>query len=210
MSKHFIFCHGFGFDRSFWDNLVPYFAKEYCTFLDLGYFGNKCETIKSIDNAITIGIGHSLGLCKLLNLNQKFDYLIGLNSFINFLGNVSGLYQKRKDELEFLKQQLKKSPMVTMNVFYQTCGVANNKIEGIDTEIALNDLDFLAYSFNLPQNAKTLIIGAKDDVIVPPEILYDNFNCCSNATIDILDKGKHALGYLEAQSVKDKIFEFIN
>lgn len=43
MKKHFVFYHGFGFDKNFWSNLAPYFAKEKCTYLDLGYFGNKCE-----------------------------------------------------------------------------------------------------------------------------------------------------------------------
>ena len=37
MKKHFVFYHGFGFDKNFWSNLAPYFAKEKCTYLDLGY-----------------------------------------------------------------------------------------------------------------------------------------------------------------------------
>jgi len=34
----FVFCHGFGFNIHFWDNLAPYFAQEKCSFIDLGYF----------------------------------------------------------------------------------------------------------------------------------------------------------------------------
>ena len=207
MSKHFIFCHGFGFDKSCWGTLAPYFSKEQCTYLDLGYFGNKCDFVKN-DNVPTIGIGHSLGFSKLLNLNIKFDYLIGLNSFINFLGNESNLHQKRELELTLLKKQFKKSPTTTMNNFYQTCGLSK-KIEKINTQTAINDLNFLSQSFSIPHDIPVLIIGAKNDVIVPPEIIYDNFEKYSNVTIQILDQGKHGLGFFEAYEIREKIMNFI-
>jgi pimeloyl-[acyl-carrier protein] methyl ester esterase len=39
MKRIFVFCHGFGFDSSFWNDLRPYFSKEESIYLDLGYFG---------------------------------------------------------------------------------------------------------------------------------------------------------------------------
>jgi pimeloyl-[acyl-carrier protein] methyl ester esterase len=218
MKKHLVFCHGFGFDKNFWKNLAPYFLNEQCTYLDLGYFAdnctlnaeNFCYPIKS-NETLTIGIGHSLGLSKLLNTKQKFDYLIGLNSCVNFLGNEKDLRKKREVELALLTKHFMKSPINIMHNFYQRCGVAAEigKIEKINSEVALNDLQFLAQSFNVPCDIPTLIIGACDDVIAPPAILYDNFAQYSNVVVQIMDHGMHGLGLLEADEISQRIKSFV-
>ena len=43
--KCFVFCHGFGFDASFWVHLKPYFAHEQAVYLDVGYFGQDDMTV---------------------------------------------------------------------------------------------------------------------------------------------------------------------
>ena len=68
----FVFCHGFGFDATFWDPLRPYFAGTNAIYLDLGYFDKPFMTLYPDDSTDFIGIGHSLGLKKLMSLNIRF------------------------------------------------------------------------------------------------------------------------------------------
>ena len=214
MKKHFVFCHGFGFDKNFWSNLAPYFAKEQCTYLDLGYFGNKCEFNSAESKLQLVGIGHSLGLTKLLNLNKNFDYLIGLNSFTNFLGNDLTLRNKKAGELDMLKKNFIKCPLRTLKNFYRRCGlpsfINHAQPEKLNPSKMLTDLDSLFISITPPKNTPILIIGSENDEIVPPVVLHDNFSNCSNIKVEITPSGKHALGFLEVDKIYKKIISFID
>ncbi len=217
--KHFIFYHGFGFSKNFWKNLSVYFINEKCTYLDSGYFNHqynyddyfKLDLIND-KNTKLIGIGHSLGFIKLLNLNIKFDYIIGLNSFIQFLGNNPLIRKKREKELKALKINLINSPKETMKNFYQKCGVPDDieNLDNLNLTTLINDLGYLSKTINfiLPDN--TLILGAKDDVIVPSSLLYDNFNQFNNVKIKLMENGKHSLGFLEDRYLSDIIINFTN
>lgn len=212
MKKHFIFCHGFGFDKNFWDNLVPYFAKNCTTYIDLGYFNNKLDFSPKNGDMPTIGIGHSLGLLKLLKLKQQFDCLIGLNGFVNFLGNDDKLRKNRHQELERLKRNFKKSTITTMESFYKKCRISANmeKVHEINKDVAFNDLEYLSENISIPSHTSMLVIGAKDDVIVPPEVLWDNFNNHPNVAIQIMDQGKHGLGFTAPIEVHKRIINFVD
>jgi pimeloyl-[acyl-carrier protein] methyl ester esterase len=210
--RQFIFCHGFGFDKHFWDPLAPYFKNEQCTYLDLGYFGPVVPFTGNANHSL-IGIGHSLGLSKLLSLNKPFDYLIGLNSFINFLGYNPLLRQQREQELTLLKQHFIQSPLPILKGFYQRCGlpecINSGSLKQINKNDLLADLDSLYASVKTP-TIPTLIIGTKDDPIVPPVVLHDNFDQCSTVKLDIISKGKHGLGFFKTDIIYKKIIRFIN
>ena len=210
---NFVFCHGFAFNQNFWCNLTQYFAGEKCTYLDSEYYNSPSSPITENKDKI-IAIGHSLGLLKLLCSGIKFDYIIGLNGFINFLGNDPCLQKKRRVELETLKQNFIKNPLLTLKSFYKRCGVPSflsqidNKKINLDT--MLMDLHLLNSNINLPTNIPVLILGSEDDKIVPPALIYDNFDHYSNAEINITNKGKHGLGYLEEAYIYKKIMSFID
>lgn len=210
--KHFVFSHGFAFDRSFWKNLSGYFSQEHCTYVDLGYFNDPSEFYIESHCSQLIGIGHSLGLLKLLSLKKNFDHLIGLNAFTNFLGFTPALQSQRAAELEQLKKQFIQSPIRTLNRFYHRCGVAvdPHTVEKIDLPRVLRDLDSLKENQTIPISSKALIIGARDDIIVPPEILQDNFKNALNTRVEIVEQGQHGLGFFNAQWVSEKIMSFIN
>lgn len=210
--KHFVFCHGFAFDRSFWKNLSGYFSQEHCTYVDLGYFNDPAEFYVESHCSQLIGIGHSLGLLKLLSLKKNFDHLIGLNAFTNFLGFTPALQKQRVTELEQLKKQFIQSPIRTLNRFYHRCGVAVDPptVEKIDLPRILRDLDSLKENGAIPTSSKALIIGARDDIIVPPAILQDNFKNALNTRVEIVEQGQHGLGFFKAQWVSEKIMSFIN
>lgn len=223
--RHFIFCHGFGFNNNFWCKLTPYFSQERCTYLDLGYFNNPSECIADSQNRVIpagleateeacIGIGHSLGLLKLLNTGKSFDCIVGLNSFVNFLGNDPALRNKRNLELELLKQHFIQSPLSTLKRFYKRCGVPSfiNQInkEKINTNRLRADLKLLKLNITPPAMIPILIMASEDDEIVPKALVHDNFDPYTNVKIEVTRNGKHRLGLLEVDKLYEKIMSFIN
>lgn len=209
MKKRFVFCHGFGFDADFWNNLRPYFSKEDCLFLDLGYFGKENMHIPIDHDVELIGIGHSIGLMKLIALDVNFTKLIGLQGFINFLGFDQNLNKKRRYELEDLRKAFAFMPKLALSFFYKHAGasVAKEKLSQINKNKMLNDLDYLATKVEI--KTSTLIIGSKDDVIVTPELINDNFASLAQVEIVMCEKGMHCLGNAQPEFVYQEIMRFV-
>lgn len=217
MNRLFIFCHGFGFDKSFWDNMRPYYADQSCRFLDFGYFGPEDVTLDIPLNiphgTEVIGVGHSVGFLKLLKLDIKFDFLIGLNSFTNFLGSHLELRHVRGGELESLKRSLMKSPNSTLERFYLRCGAQSFKRASPDIHLnkLVDDLELLKFDTTLPKHVKILILGSEDDMVVPKSIVQDSFfNQEDDVSLKFLSSGSHALGLLNSQRVYEAIEVFLN
>jgi pimeloyl-[acyl-carrier protein] methyl ester esterase len=209
---HFVFCHGFGFDTHFWERIAPYFSQEKCSFIDLGYFNNRTENQYLHDQAI-IGIGHSIGLSKLISMYSNFDCLIGLNSFINFFGSDQTIYQKRQKELKALRSSFLKDAETTLRSFYLRCGAPEliecNDFYDIDLDLILSDLQWLQKEYKLP-DVPTLILSSDDDIVVPCSITSDNFREQHQVKLDsIVDTG-HALGFRKPVEVYEKIMSFLD
>jgi pimeloyl-[acyl-carrier protein] methyl ester esterase len=206
MKRHFIFCHGFGFDKDFWAPLHSYFVDESCTYLDAGYFGNMHWLLPDISSDTQlIGVGHSLGLAKLIMLGRRFEYMIGLNGFIDFLE------ARRQDELHHFVRKFARHPTLMLEKFHRTCGVTfdKSKYAALNTHKAMADLMLLSKKFHLP-DMRTLILSAVDDVITPPNIIHANFDKQQNVTVKMLDNGKHGLGFLKQDVVCANIMEFLD
>ena len=190
------FEHGWGLDGSYWDTLKHYFPKNF-------------------PDHINIGIGHSLGLTKILLTHQqtplKFNALIGLNSFVNFLGFNSDLRQKRQHELLSLQKQFTLSPTRTLARFYKNAGILfNSSLIPLPGNItSLNqDLNLLKESIILPNHIPVLILGSENDNIVPPELIHDNFSPHNNITLKFHHSGQHNLAQLHPEWVSHAIQEF--
>ncbi len=204
----FVFCHGFGFDATFWDRLRPYFIDVNTVYLDLGYFGDKSTTLTYDESVDYIGIGHSLGLMKLLSLNIDFKCLIGLQGFVNFTGFDEQLQRVRKRELMSLTRHFLRSPEITLNQLYQRTGVpwALSQKPPLHLPLLTKDLALLALS--MPITAPMLILGANDDKIVPPELIEDNFAHHPQVQIEIINQVQHGLGYFKPGVVFDNVMRF--
>ena len=224
MRKCLIFCHGWGGTINFWNNLKNIFDLNLATnylnistfFLDLGYFGNPIDSIpfELLDDPELefIGIGHSLGLIKLLNLNIKFKALIGLQSFINFLGIDLKLRVLRTKALNLLIKNFALDPLATLENFYRTIGFNNfrfNQQLQLDQFRLQKDLNLLSLEVQLKSNIPILIIGAKDDIIVPPALLLDNFSNYSSVEIKMLSDGGHGLGFKHPETIYNNITQFL-
>jgi pimeloyl-[acyl-carrier protein] methyl ester esterase len=217
----FIFCHGFGFDSTFWNPLKIFFSKQNTLFIDLGYFSDTANTIRTLNAILNeareqhnhinyIGIGHSLGLMKLASSNIPFSHLIGLHGFINFFGFDNQLHSVREREWMSLKKHFLRSPESTLKQFYQRAGVAFDiSQKTIKRTILQEDLEVLKQSMILPPMMPSLILGAVDDKIVPPVLIEDNFASNSQVTIEILNQGQHALGFACPELVCQHVMQFV-
>lgn len=194
----YLFCHGFGFDINYWENLSPLLIAGERYSIDLGYFNTPTtnDLIKKYNDnkSIRIGIGHSLGFAKLISMNIDFDIMIGINAFCNFLGN-DQLHDTRKKEHSNLVKQFHINPTLTLKKFYKRCGLsqAYNNLDIINTCALIQDLDFLLSRVILSKNIPILIINTLDDIIIPPAITLDNFANLSNVNIKLLNTGNHAI-----------------
>lgn len=204
MNYHFVFCHGWGFDYKFFQPLInKYFSKisYYC--LDLGYFGE--ENLNLPEDGALIGIGHSLGLIKLASLNVKFNGLIGVQAFINFLGFDLRLHKKRKLELKTMIQHFQMDPINTLISFHKRCGVNCNSSSRLNKAKLMQDLELLTTVHQL-LHTPLLILGATNDTIVPQELIYDNFN--KDVKVVMHRRGYHSLGLCEHHFVQEQIISF--
>jgi pimeloyl-[acyl-carrier protein] methyl ester esterase len=213
-----VFCHGFGFDKSFWRNIAPYFTGYNCIFWDLGYF-QKEELIiaPNFKDYQVIAIGHSFGILKLLNYSTDFKAFISLQGFRNFLGNKALLNKKRRLQWQKMRVAFDNDPKGALLQFYDQIFDGNNilhqeliaKIDQLNLKKISLDLDHLIIP-NHSEFGKILSIGSLDDKIVPPILIRDNFEMLDNAKIIIHDCGSHLLGFLEARFIAQEIKVFLD
>jgi len=210
----FVFCHGFAFDASYWHKMRAQFKSHQVICLDLGYFGSKNSYDGSViqDSTCVVGVGHSLGFIKLLQTSIRFNYLIGLNAFCNFLGKETSLRTRRTRELALLSRQFERSPMHAMQSFYRRTGVSAfnpdwQALNVAELEKALQELALpVHYSLNIP----SLIMATKNDPVVPPELVCDNFAACKPVDVEFLSTGAHGLGYVKSAYIYQRIKSFIH
>ncbi len=212
--KKFIFCHGFGASPKFWTPLKKHFDLNNCIFWDLGYFEDaKQDMPKAEEHDEWIGIGHSIGFIKLLQSSISFKAVIGLQGFVNFLGNSPTLNKARRPYLEKMVSNFKSFPDQTLLKFYEECGFLfpTNYVKKINFSRLLNDLESLRQDYTTClKQTPYLILGSRNDPIVPPKLLGDNFHSVPKARIVIHNEGKHTLGYTEVKFVFEQIKIFMS
>jgi len=207
MKLCFVFSHGWGFDKKIWNILSKKFPPENCIFLDQGYFSDKELSIPDDGHTTFIGIGHSLGFIKLLELKVKFSALVAIQGFLNFLGHGQYLYCKRNLELDVMKRHFEIYPFKTLQSFYAKCGIDGPNITALDKELLRKDLNQLSLKFELPKEVPILVLASKDDVVVPPNLVRDNFK---NAKVFFHDKGAHRISSLNCDFIFNKIMGFLD
>lgn len=190
-----IFCHGFGMNWQYWEAMLPYFSDYNIQCLDLGYFSHPQPLIQP--QTKIFAIGHSLGWIKLQTLGLNFTACVGLQAFHHFCGNKQSLSVRRTAELQHLQQQFLTNPKACLRQFYQRCGLPNfsRNMQTIDIEQLSLDLQGLTQSFPILAHIPQLIIGSTQDPIVPPELIYDNFDNQSLVDYILLAEGLHNLGF---------------
>ena len=115
MNYAFILMHGWGSNSDYWQNLVQHLDGNDYFIYEQGYFANKESSkiedlhkfVENHSNDKIVGIGHSIGFIKLLETEVEFDYIFGLQSFVNFLGSGSTLKILSANFQNFISEFLK-------------------------------------------------------------------------------------------------------
>ncbi len=184
---HLLLCHGFSYSPDYWVNLMPHLPEFTIHHLTDSLIPEMHEPV--------IGVGHSLGLIKLMQLKIPYQALIGLNAFVNFLGTDPHLKKRRSRELKTFENLIKTNSTLAINSFHKRCGVSLEQ-SYFNQDQLIAELDLLRTVFPVPDHLT--IVGTQDDIVCPPEILYDNFN---PEHIIMLESGGHGLGYKHAEEI---------
>ena len=213
----FVFHHGWGHDCSYWKNIAPLFNNFRCVFYDAGYFENKLhETSGYTTDILWVGIGHSIGFAKLLEKHHKhkikLSALVGIQSFVNFLGNDRRLNKNRSMILNGMISAFKESPIQVLKEFRKNSGFPDVDFGQINFDLLLQDLEHLKTSFAISDDLNTLIIASKDDPIVDNTLINDNFSNneqAKNHILKFINCNTHTLGYDNPKIVYDCIMNFV-
>jgi pimeloyl-[acyl-carrier protein] methyl ester esterase len=214
----FIFYHGWGFDRHYWDNLASLLKEFQCVFYDAGYYKNPSRILNNLDASTTwIGVGHSIGFAKLLENHGELNLsgIVALQSFRYFLGYNKTLNKVRSAALDEMIAEFAKDPLNVIKKFVDTAGA---KVEALEKTGTDNDIDFdalqcdlkaLKTEYCIPDGIMHLILASENDPIVTLPLIKDNF---SNTQYDVkfLECDGHSLGYNSAIEVKKHIIDFVN
>ena len=221
MNKAFIFAHGWASNKHFWQNLQPLLSEDGNSYYlcDFGYFhhnsGNSIEDIYKFveyhqnQNNKIIGIGHSLGFSKLLMMDFKLDYYLGLQTFVSFLGNDNSLAR------HFLKSYQTKFEINPFKSFVENYSGVNGSgryfkniildIYNINFNNVITDFGLLKKNIsdleNLFKKLETVnyhIVASKDDPIVLLEVVRENF---SDSKITLVEESCHLLGLIKPDEV---------
>jgi pimeloyl-[acyl-carrier protein] methyl ester esterase len=149
-----------------------------------------------------IGIGHSLGFQKLNNSDIKFDFLIGLQGFINFCGSNTII---RKKNLDRMIKMFEKDASWALKIFYDACQYNRPVPKEINKDERIKDLISMKKSYSYC-GCSGLIIGSDVDKIVPMSVIEDNFRCIPNVVIKRINGIPHILGFIKADAVVHEIF----
>lgn len=188
----YLLAHGFGFDNSYWQNLIPILDAEY------EFFDRNIDLRKEY-----IGIGHSLGFLKLNNSGIKFKALICLQGFLNFCGNNS----ERIENLNRMIELCLKNPKNLLKFFYRLCGYNGKIPKDISAISLIKDLEMMKGSY-FHCGARTLVIGSNSDKVVEKNIIENDFK--NFAQIKYINDVNHTLGYSRSQEIFEAIHSFLN
>jgi pimeloyl-[acyl-carrier protein] methyl ester esterase len=200
MRHTYLLCHGFGFSNEYWKNLAPLLDGD-VVFFDDGYEIDKTKRYG--------GIGHSLGFQKLNNSGIKFDFLIGLQGFLNFCGFEPREKKLREKNIGRLMKMFIQDASSTLKAFYDACQYSNSIPENIYVDDLLTDLLSMKKSY-VHCGCSTLIIGSNVDSIVPLSIIEDNFLNLPGVVMKKINGVAHSLGFAKAKEVSEEIRDFVN
>ena len=180
--------HGWGLDKSFWDNYKIEFQKNQWHWQDneRGYFSKNVKQSQWIKNnlndQIKMVLCHSLGFHLIQeNILEKASHIVFINAFNNFLPSSKkrnliyrSLKRMEKKIMSFeaedmLKEFIRKSFSPNdININFQNMYYKN--LENLNNNLLLNDLKKLYTNKNclnfFEKNCNVIILNSKNDLIL--------------------------------------------
>ena len=239
--------HGWAGNKNYWKNFLKLIL-EYLEVNDVfvcesGYYNNIVKTSdhdlyefidsKKSNGKKIIGIGHSIGFAKLLDFKERsrkidkvdvdFHILFGLQSAIDFLGNVGkensiGVNNWRKISFEgyvsFVKY-FNENPCEALKKNFSSFNDVSDHYfieENLNLDLLNYDLSLLqnkmGYLFDVLNEMNYHIFASMDDKILPHFIIKDNFP--SERVTFCPDKIGHSLGFNGCEWLLCEIFKKIS
>ena len=212
----FVFVHGWGLDRQFWNPLIEALRLSSPLFLDRMDFADDdpyqpkpLDALSADSVAITglgeswIGIGHSFGLMRLRRWDlRNMTAMVSLGGFQTFCGHGGtspGLVRRMKREFEI-------HPQKVLEDFRLNCQLSPATIPGPAAHASLGiDLNYLLQD-KMPSECALphLALHAANDRIVPIAMARLQFPHL-HTSVD----GGHGLGANHAQWCGQNIIDFI-
>lgn len=215
-----VFFSGFGAGFGYWKSVIENITDYDVVLLSEDYFNTKNEVSekdleKIFKGREIIGVGHSLGYAKLIQLNEKYDFfnlkkIVCVEGFANFLSDIFFVNYIRKISLDAMICGYKINPYMTLFMFQIMCGDFSAKFaKDFNMDILINDLESLNGSVKIPENIPHLILSSADDPIIPFYVIEDNFRKIKNSQIKYSLGSSHLLGMNNPKYVADEIKNFI-
>ena len=164
-----IWSHGWGFNAAFFKPLCQKLACYQHFVIDWGYFGEPHLPLIDLNKPI-IGIGHSLGLAKLLSLKLPLHSLISLGGVTHFAQSKTFPAGTPKRILARMQAKFCLQPQQVLADFYTSCGYSAPpfdliNLESMKTELLQQDLNqLMTLSAPLPEIPILAIAADADQV----------------------------------------------
>lgn len=216
-----VLCHGWGMSPDYWQPLLEHFPNTPTFVWDCGYYApDSLAVIKPLPSSDTsnthwLAVGHSFGVVQMLQSGFAFDGIIGLQSFLNFLGDDTTVASQKKG-LSVMQKQFEKDPEALMKGFYKSCQLpeafqpdakqANAARLGVDLAALETDYSSLAETYgDLP----SLWLASENDAIVPPAVVSATVTEWPGlADLKTYSRGGHALHCHHPLWVAEQILSF--
>lgn len=215
-----VFFSGFGAGFRYWKKVVDLIKEYDIVLLSEDYFNTKNEIkdqelLRIFKDRVIIGVGHSLGYAKLVQLNEKYDFfnlkkIVCVEGFSSFLSDIFFVNYIRKISLDAMICGYKINPYMTLFIFQIMCGDFSAKFaKDFNMELLIKDLESLNGSVKIPENIPHLILSSADDPIIPFYVIEDNFRKIKNAKIQYSFGSSHLLGMYNSKYIAEEIQKFI-
>lgn len=118
----FLFAHGWGFDRHFFDSLIACLPQFNCVPIDLGFKGMPIMPKFKSDSSV-LAIGHSLGFLWLLKQRPlNWHGIVSINGFPRFTEAEDYMLAQPSRILDRMQRQFKKDAGRVTTDFMSRCG----------------------------------------------------------------------------------------
>ncbi len=223
-----VFLHGWGYGPQTWDSLVAALRPAPVIVLDAGYFGppdlpsSLPERLKDILPANPdgwLGVGHSLGFARLLQMDVSWRGLVGIGGFLRFCQKSGQSTGTSTDMLDAMLARLDTAPQDVLARFHKRCGhrvtplplpsAASLERLRADLEL-LRDLDLSPDLARPRRPVPTLLLHAQDDRIVPTALAEEAQALLPGSRLTLLTTGGHALPMTRPHDCQRLVREFLH
>lgn len=202
-----VFVHGWGFDKTFWQNVIANLEEITCHGLDLGFNGKPDVSLP--EDAVYVT--HSMGLCWLLDRKTDFKGLVSINGFTKFCASDDFVEGVNPRILKRMIRQFTKTPEAVWIDFMKNSGLTDAVFSrDADVEALKDGLEYLQTCDVREQYNKltcpTRALIGQEDQIVPEKMSEASFS----QDIICYKGSNHLLPLYQPDWIADQLRDFLD